>query len=331
MKDLIDSYKKIKWKDLLREDLGKHSLKELKPHLDFIKNFMDFVIDHHHLLSESQQHTLEDWLSRLNNLVESIKQHKDIGKNLELINIVTTFKGDLNTIIGPLHDSIRREKAYNPNLTEQPEGDLEKYRSIQKEIKEIKEFKEALIKKQGELDQKESQLSEAQIKKETQLYGDFFGKEAKRNKNSSFWFGGALLVCSIGFALFAYCYFQVDPNINANSFAELLIKGNVLNNVFIFAIFFLILSTLRKEYLALRHQFTLNRHRQNALNSHKEILTSIKKTKNESDTEISNAILLELTKSMFDPQDTGFVRDQKGSTGDSKIIEISKSLFRSKD
>ena len=93
----------------------------------------------------------------------------------------------------------------------------------------------------------------------------------------------------------------------------------------------IVLSVIKREYLALRHQFTLNTHRHNALSSHKEILSSIKKTANESDREISNAVLLELTKAMFGSQDTGFIKDQK-HTSDSKVVEISKSIFsNSKD
>ena len=47
----------------------------------------------------------------------------------------------------------------------------------------------------------------------------------------------------------------------------------------------------------------------------------------ESDKEIANAILLELTKSMFRPQDTGFVKNQSDASSGSKIVEISKSIF----
>ena len=84
--------------------------------------------------------------------------------------------------------------------------------------------------------------------------------------------------------------------------------------------------------MALKHQYTLNRHRHNALSSHKEILSSIEKTASESDKEISNAILLELTKSMFSPQKTGFIKDQKDTSSENRVVEISKSLFNtSKD
>ena len=75
------------------------------------------------------------------------------------------------------------------------------------------------------------------------------------------------------------------------------------------------------------YQYTLNKHRHNAINSHNELLDPILKTENESDKEISNAMLLELTKAIFSPQDTGFVKDQKNNSSENKIIEISKSLF----
>ena len=49
--------------------------------------------------------------------------------------------------------------------------------------------------------------------------------------------------------------------------------------------------------------------------------------KDNSDKEISNAMLLELTKAIFSPQDTGFVKYQKDISSENRIIEISKSMF----
>ena len=119
---------------------------------------------------------------------------------------------------------------------------------------------------------------------------------------------------------------MIDPNITAKNLPELIIKGNVLNKVFIFSIMVLVITLFRREYLALRHQFTLNTHRHNAFKSHKEVLASLEKTQNESEKEISNVILLELTKAMFGNQSTGFI-NQDASPGESKLIEISRSFF----
>ena len=44
--------------------------------------------------------------------------------------------------------------------------------------------------------------------------------------------------------------------------------------------------------------------------------------------QIANAILLELTKAMFNSQDTGFVKNQKSSFAGDRVIEISKPIFK---
>jgi len=50
--------------------------------------------------------------------------------------------------------------------------------------------------------------------------------------------------------------------------------------------------------------YNLNIQRQNALNSHKQILDSIIATQSENEKEIRNAILLELTRAIFDTKET---------------------------
>ena len=39
-------------------------------------------------------------------------------------------------------------------------------------------------------------------------------------------------------------------------------------------------------------------------------------------------MLLELTKAIFSPQDTGFVKNQKDTSSENRIIEISKSSIQ---
>ena len=202
-------------------------------------------------------------------------------------------------------------------LPDQPDIEVKKFISARKELEqELKKTQKT-----------QSQIEAQAVKKEASRYGDFFKTEAEKNRKLSWWFG----LGGFGFALlsagFAHFYLRFGENIKADSFVELLIKGDVINKFFIFSVIFLIIFVLRREYLALRHQFTLNRHRQNALRSHKEVLKSIKETGTESDKAIANAILLELTKSMFTPQDTGFVKNQSDNSSGSKIVEISKSIF----
>ena len=173
--------------------------------------------------------------------------------------------------------------------------------------------------------QLQSQLKERTTQEEASRYGEFFKKCAEKNKKLSVKFQYRFFsICAL-LALIAYDFLKFDQSIEAKNLIELLIKGDVINKVFILSVALIVISTIRREYLALRHQFTLNEHRSNAINSHKEILKAIQKTTTKSDKEISNAILLELTKAMFHSQETGFVKNQSSSS-ENKIVEISKFL-----
>ena len=316
LKSLIEDYKQTDWTALLKEDLGKYHLKELKPNLDLIKNFFDSVIQNFDLLTDSLKNIAYDFLNQFKQTKEQIQNHTETSRNQQIIDQVNDLK---NMILnrGYSFDWVLKVQKKSEKPLDDP---IQKYRLARQEIEaEIKKLKQA-----------QSQQSEQTIRAEASRYGEFFNEEAKENNKSSYIFGGCLIFLSILACLIAYYFFSFDSNITVNNIPELIVKGNLISKFFIFTIIVLLLATLKREYLALRHQYTVNRHRHNALSSHKEILSSIEKTASESDKEISNAILLELTKSMFNPQDTGFIKNQKDAS-ENRIVEVSKSLFNPKE
>lgn len=315
LKNFIEDYKKTDWEYLLRKDHGNYHLKELKPHLDFIKEFTDPLVAEPQKLSDNQQNILLDLLQQFQGIKELIGNYDGKSQRQHMIDSVINFKNWILDSCHILSWAIETQKKLS-----QPEISVKKYEQAVKELeKELKKTR-----------QTQSHLAEKTVKAEVSFYGDFFKEEADNNKKLSYIFGFGFLGFSLLAGWFAY-YFLQFGDIKAEGFMELFIKGNVINKIFIFSILFLIISVIRREYLALRHQFTLNTHRYNALRSHNKILSSIKETASGSDKEISNAILLELTKAMFDPQDTGFVKNQASSSGN-RIMEISKSLLNnSKD
>ena len=319
LKNLIEDYKKTDWTALLKEDLGKYHLKELKPNLDLIKNFFDSFIQNFDLLTDSLQSRVQDFLTQFKQTKEQIQNHTDTSRNQQIINRVKQLK---NMILdqGYSFDWVLKFQQKSEKPLYDPKEDFQKYKLARQEIEaEIKKLKQA-----------QSQQSEQTIRAEASRYGEFFKREAEKNKNLSFYFGLGLFLFSIVICWIAYCFFSFDSSITVNNIPELIAKGNLISKFFIFTIVVLLLATLRREYLALRHQYTVNQHRHNALSSHKEILSSIEKTASESDKEISNAILLELTKAMFNPQDTGFIKNQKEAS-ENRIVEVSKSLFNPKE
>ena len=303
LREQIKNHRKTDWKRFLREDLGTYHLKEIKPHLDIIKSFIDYLITNISSLSDGHQQILIDLLITFEDHKKKISNYDGTDQRDKIIRDIIDFK------YGIL-DSFR---SFALNLVIE-----DRLKSIDKEAKMNKD----MIKVQ----QLQSQLKEKTAQMETARYGDFFKRSSKINKCLSLVFGYVFLLACVGSIFISYNFLKFDQNIEAKNLIELLIKGDVINKVFIFSVILIVISTIRREYLALRHQFTLNEHRSNAINSHKAILDAIQKTTTKSDKEISNAILLELTKAMFHSQETGFVKNQSSSS-ENKIVEISKSLF----
>ena len=320
LKNLIEDYRKTDWKALLQEKYGDYHLKELKPHLDFIKEFTDPLVTEPQKLSNNQQNILTDLLQQFKDNKERIDNYEGKSQRQQMIGDITNFKNWILDACQTLSWAIETQKKYDPNrLLNKPEISVKKYEQAVKEIeKELQTVRQA-----------RSQYAEQKVRNEASRYGEIFKTEARNNKILSWWVGGGLLLVSLISCWFAYCFLSFDQKSleQINTLYEFIIKGNILGKIFILSIILLVISLLRREYLALRHQYTLNKHRHNAISSHNELLKSILKTANDSDKEISNAMLLELTKAIFSPQDTGFVKDQRNTSSENKIVEISKSLF----
>ncbi len=320
----IDEYKKTKWEKLLRPDLGEYHLGELKPHLDVIKNAIDDVIKNKDEIPNELIHQLEQILNDFNNHKQIIEDHRDTSQNENIISQIIQFKNILFEMYRHIFLALEFQKKYSSDKkSEISDRDIQQSKEVvqqyKKATKEIEEEVEKLKKAQSE-------LSERTVRAEAKRYGEFFKNEAKCNKILSRRFGIALVIFSIVVCLIAWNFLLFDPEMVVNNIPELIIKGNLINKIFIFSVIFIIISVLKNEYLAQRHQYILNQHRHNALDSHKEILNAIKETENESEKEIANAILLELTKAMFSPQDTGFMKNSKNPS-QSQVIEVSKSLL----
>ena len=323
LSDLIIAYKQTKWDALLRENMGDYHLKELKPHLDFIRHFLNVVIDNPHF-NTSYQHYEESLLSILrefNSIKTTIRDYQDGGQKQPIIDAVIRYKQQVFGYLDPLFRMMQIQDQSAPDKRSKPLA-----QAIEEHHKATKKNEQQFNKLKQIESQLKSQYAEQTIRAESTRYGDFFKHEFKSNRFWSIVFGAALLVSIGGGFCIISEYLNIKQDAEITTIFSFIIKANLISKFFILSVFFVLISILKKEYFALRHQFALNRHRHNALSSHKEILNSIQKTANQSDKEISNAVLLELTKAMFSVQDTGYFTSQKDHSPSSKIVEISKSL-----
>lgn len=166
----------------------------------------------------------------------------------------------------------------------------------------------------GDIKDLSSKAKQAAIKVGLEQHSEVFGEEADKHENlSSRWFKsiiGILAIIAIGSIIFIWCF----PKSSADS--AYIIQYSV-NKVIILTTLFYILSICTKNYKAHKHNHILNKHRKNALDTF-EIFSKAAG----SDLQTKNAVLLEVTRTIFSHQQTGYLSVDGENDSQNKIIEI---------
>jgi len=102
--------------------------------------------------------------------------------------------------------------------------------------------------------------------------------------------------------------------------------SNLATKLIIYALFIFVISFSFKQFSINRHLFTLNKHRQNALNSYKLFTESIVGEDNNS----RNALMVQVAKSIYEhAQSTGYL-NEKNQTMNSGVLELTKIIGENK-
>ena len=101
--------------------------------------------------------------------------------------------------------------------------------------------------------------------------------------------------------------------------------SHILTKLLMFAVQIFIISFSFKQYSIRRHISTINKHRQNGLDSFKLFTDSI----NKEDTMTRNALMLQLAKAIYEQTNTGYISDQNQNIN-SSLIEITKMIDAAK-
>lgn len=143
-------------------------------------------------------------------------------------------------------------------------------------------------------------------------YASYFDDDAKEYKKmSKLWFVGIIAMSLAVAGWGTVLMFWIKTGLGVGE----AIQYSIAKFVVLSALFY-ILVWVTKNYNALRHNYIVNKHRANSLNSFE---TFVKST---SDDATKDAVLLQATQSIFNPQSTGY--DNKDVDGDTsnKFIEI---------
>ncbi|MFA5181472.1 MAG: hypothetical protein WC405_09155 [Syntrophales bacterium] len=184
---------------------------------------------------------------------------------------------------------------------------LEKIKNIYEEKqKKITEDMDSTLQK---VRQAAAEVGVAQHSIHFQAEADF------HNRISNKW-----LLATIGFAAATIawgiiCFFIQPPEDTAK-----IIQYTIAKLVILSAIYYLLIWSA-KNYTSHRHNYTINKHRQNSLSTFE---TFVKAAGNDPDTK--NAVLLQATQSIFSAQSSGYVNKESEAESPNKFIEIIRSV-----
>lgn len=299
--DIRQQYNNIDWHKLLRTDLGEYSLEEAKPQFDKIKRLFDYILNYPNIenlstsFTNSVQTSLEQFLQFTNRVMQ---EFRDTGHKESWLSQIREEEFSIFQTLFPAYSYLH---AFDPAKDKELDGIVRTAKERSEEINTT-------------LSKAEQILSTAQqhaIKSEVLKYGDFFGTEANKNKKNAkinFWVMIGCIVATVVLGFFFSRNINPITTEGAGFWANLLATNaqNIIFRFILLSIMGYVISHFSKVYSAEKHLYNVNIQRQNALNSHQQILDSVITTENEKD--IRNAVLLELTKAIFESKDTGYIK-----------------------
>jgi len=320
-----EEYKKIDWNKLLRKDLGEYSLEVTRPNFDRIKSIFDEILNYPNLdqLSDNFKNQIQGDLNTFIAFTNQvINNFQNTGERQSWIDQIKNKEFEIYQNLSHVYRYI---KDFDPGRDER--------------LKEVIKKSEERIKKLNEdLSKTETLLQQAQknaVQSEVMEYGNFFGNEALKNEitakiNRRLMFISVALTATLSIVFLQNISFISSEKLTF--FENILQTVNTQNILIKFVLLSLggyLISHFSKVHSTEKNLYNLNIQRQNALNSHKQILDSIVATESENEKEIRNAILLELTKAIFANHETGYLKGSKGNPGpSSQILEITKSITK---
>lgn len=245
----------------------------------------------------------------------SVQQHPQnpVGARDALIQQLRDQWHSYYTTVTP-HIAYAKERGTDfDSLEREARGTLALQKQLAGELRVEKD--KILAEMQGALERVRQAAAEAGVAQ----HAIHFKDEAEFHKKQSHqWLGTTVIFAA---ATIAYALWSLGPQLNDLTATTIprAIQLIVPRLVVIFVLTFGFVWSAR-SYSASRHNFVVNRHRQNALSSFETFV------KGAGDQQTKDAVLLQATQSIFTQQDSGFLRGETAAQPTSQIVEVVRGL-----
>jgi hypothetical protein len=163
-------------------------------------------------------------------------------------------------------------------------------------------------------------------------YAKVFTTEAEGNRKASYsWLTAGILMCLLSglilVGIFQWDWFNSSERITENGSIHYIYDYSKLVSKFLFiSIFLFLISYSFRKYSIYKHLQTINKHRQNALNSYRMLTESIIGE----DLATRNSLMLQVAKAIYEQTPTGFLPTKDSQSQTSEILEVTKILSNGK-
>ncbi len=343
--EIIKKYNNLDWQKLLRENLGEAGkLNGIEQNLQRVKTIIDRIFSYQLTLEQipNYERTFENVL---NNLIQELNsQIIDSYSDVKLAFVrrkEESIISQLNPILTYLQFADPANDVRQKDLekkSKQLEDNLKTVDELTKKVKKSVDTSGAIAEGQEvKLYGKEfERMAEGEFTEERfdifkwtlfhfKKYS-FIGNKQKAGRNSLGMFSSliftALMACMFVFGK------QLSVEGDGTFFQRIwntILEQNVLLKLVIISAGGYLVAHFSRNYSAEMNMYYINKHRQLTLNSHQRILDSVRGTESNNDVETKNVILLQVTRAMFDVQETGYLKNGTSPVPTTQIIETVKS------
>jgi hypothetical protein len=332
----VKKFYDIKIAEVLRQDLGIKSFSEVESKLKDIYFMIEEMITNSELNEDVPEGVKQQ-------VIQIISQFNAIANSLKIYNIDSDASGgfrqraSLIQNINTWYSSIFLGRDSNNNIVNflQVYNTIKIYNllSLQKDKTEIDSLKSQLETTTKQANDVIKLLQSKASEETVQDYALIFQSQAQRH---SFWhltikpfkiiLGNAqvwLLISILSlclFGLFAYNLNSIFP-INLDK-APSVVTLELVTRLLIISVAIYVISFCFKQYNVQNHLATLNKHRQNTLNSFKLFMSSL----DPNDASTRNALLIEVAKAIYEAGNSGYITSKDGGEGSPSIVEMTRFI-----
>jgi ABC-type multidrug transport system fused ATPase/permease subunit len=268
---------------------------------------------------------LETLLSHARNALDFFNRIKNFGSpqlpqspEQDRKNFLNELKQKYDSYFGNIALVLAFTRSYRRDIESLEIKAKEILKNLQNIVKEVVSLKDKF---QADANKILESLRSAAAEAGVSQHSIFFHNEAEfHQKASKKWLITTTIIIAItlGCAIWSISYYyNLDTDLSNTRIISISIAKLIAFSILYFAIIW-----SSKNYRAHRHNFVVNKHRQNALSTFQAFVNATG-----GDESTKNAVLLRSTEAIFSPVATGYLSQESEPSGTPQIVEIFKNAL----